>query len=284
MRLTLLTLLTLVFTACGDKDTNTDDTNSGEDTEDSVGVPCEEDKDSDLSCAEFDCDDEDATIRPGAYEVYYDSIDQNCNGMEDDRDQDGDGVPFYGEDSPEKVIDCDDQNPSIHPYHEEVNANGIDEDCDGFIDNRQYLFDWDPGSVDIYICDQKVAISQLGIVYVNGETTSWDGSSPLVYTSPKWDTDVYVETGCLYGAVDFSMPTTEMQTVFILVTFEITGTNGTDFVELGAAPDVHCIVWGPEAGLVVDYMSSVEKKVCTELPGQPSWNDELKDWAYKTTW
>ena len=52
--------------------------------------------------------DDNAAIHPGATEVYYDGVDQNCDGMSD-FDQDGDGsdsANFGG-------ADCNDLNPSL---------------------------------------------------------------------------------------------------------------------------------------------------------------------------
>ena len=52
-------------------------------------------------------------------------------------DADGDG---YGssEQSPAdgvfNSLDCDDTNPLIHPYAKENKENGIDDDCDGIVD------------------------------------------------------------------------------------------------------------------------------------------------------
>lgn len=53
-----------------------------------------------------DCDDSDASINPDATEIWYDGIDQNCDGL-DDYDQDGDGDPSvdYG------GTDCNDTDP-----------------------------------------------------------------------------------------------------------------------------------------------------------------------------
>lgn len=54
-----------------------------------------------------DCNDNDASVFPGAIEIWYDGIDQNCDGA-NDFDQDGDGDPSaeYG------GTDCDDTNPA----------------------------------------------------------------------------------------------------------------------------------------------------------------------------
>ena len=50
-------------------------------------------------------------------------------------DDDGDGWPEAGG-------DCDDANPDLHPGAEET-ANGIDDDCDGVVDEGTELFDDD---------------------------------------------------------------------------------------------------------------------------------------------
>ena len=31
-------------------------------------------------------------------------------------------------------LDCDDQSDLVHPNHSEIDANGIDDDCDGWVD------------------------------------------------------------------------------------------------------------------------------------------------------
>ena len=95
-----------------------------------------------------DCDDTDAGVHPGATEV--------CNGIDDDCDGniDGTGLNTYYADADEDGFgnpvnsvmdctppagyvlnddDCNDSNAAIHPGAPEL-CNGIDEDCDGQID------------------------------------------------------------------------------------------------------------------------------------------------------
>ncbi|RME24357.1 MAG: hypothetical protein D6798_11420 [Deltaproteobacteria bacterium] len=73
-----------------------------------------------------DCDDGEATVHPGATEVWYDGIDQDCDDWSDaDADRDGHDATSAGGD------DCNDQDAAIHPDQDEVCGNGVDDDCDG---------------------------------------------------------------------------------------------------------------------------------------------------------
>lgn len=72
-----------------------------------------------------DCDDSNATIHPDAAEIWYDGIDQDCDGGSD-FDQDGDGAEANAE-------DCNDEDAAINPSATEI-CDGIDQNCDGTAD------------------------------------------------------------------------------------------------------------------------------------------------------
>jgi len=76
-----------------------------------------------------DCDDTDAAVSPGATEVWYDGIDQDCSGGSD-HDADGDGQDAVGSGGE----DCDDTDPGTHVGAAEVFYDGIDQDC-GVLDD-----------------------------------------------------------------------------------------------------------------------------------------------------
>jgi hypothetical protein len=75
-----------------------------------------------------DCDDADAAVNPGAVEVDCDYLDNDCDGdlHPDEVDDDGDGVDECGG-------DCDDADAGVSPLEPE-NHNGLDDDCDGLVD------------------------------------------------------------------------------------------------------------------------------------------------------
>ncbi|WP_299524582.1 putative metal-binding motif-containing protein [uncultured Lutibacter sp.] len=93
------------------------------------------------STNDADCDDNNAAMNPLADEIFNNGMDDNCNGETDTDDiryidADGDGYGSTQQSAADGVfnsLDCDDTNDEIHPYAVEKN-NGIDDDCDGAID------------------------------------------------------------------------------------------------------------------------------------------------------
>ena len=71
-----------------------------------------------------DCNDQDADWGPHAVEIWYDGLDQNCDGASDyDADGDGFDSAAYGGD------DCDDERASDNPNAQEHWYDGRDQDC-----------------------------------------------------------------------------------------------------------------------------------------------------------
>ncbi len=86
-----------------------------------------------------DCDDTSALVYPGALEIAYDGIDQDCDGS-DWCDVDADGFDFDGGSC--LGTDCNDADPAIGPGVTEA-ADGVDENCDGLVDEGTEWYDDD---------------------------------------------------------------------------------------------------------------------------------------------
>jgi outer membrane protein OmpA-like peptidoglycan-associated protein len=68
-----------------------------------------------------DCHDGRADAFPGGTEVWYDGVDQDCDGNDSDQDLDGYAL----------ADDCDDVDPLVNPGVAETWYDGTDQDCDG---------------------------------------------------------------------------------------------------------------------------------------------------------
>ncbi len=116
-----------------------------------------------------DCDDGDPDVNPGASEVPYDGLDNDCDASTPDDDLDGDGygaVEAGGE-------DCDDADAGVHPDAVEV-CNGADDDCDGVIDDN---------AGDVWYLDAD------GDGYGDAEVSSQDCEQPGRYVDNAEDCD-----------------------------------------------------------------------------------------------
>ncbi len=95
-----------------------------------------------------DCDDFNTLVHPKAAEICND-LDDNCNGIVDDLDIDGDGFSQC----PGAAQDCDDTDPAIHPGAVVGCEPGKDGNCDGLPDmDEDFDFDGFPMCND---CDDK---------------------------------------------------------------------------------------------------------------------------------
>jgi hypothetical protein len=110
-------------------------------------------------CGAVDCNDENASINPGAAEVCTDAIDNNCNGLVDTADMnaidcpldctdaDGDGYSVEGGNC--GAMDCDDGNADVNPGALEICTDNIDNNCDGLADTMDAVCQNDDGNDDV---------------------------------------------------------------------------------------------------------------------------------------
>jgi hypothetical protein len=260
------------------------------------------DADGDGYVADQDCDDQDPASFPGGTE-YCDGADNDCDGVVDDNamdtmawyaDNDGDG---YGNALDHQLScrqpsgrvsdarDCDDNDASIHPDASE-SADGIDNDCDGAIDESGddggsdgtgtdgqlpgSYGEIDPSSaVDWWVGDQSGASA--GSAVIGGYDYTGDGHDDLLLAAPGSNTGgaFYLVPGehlGLYsglsldqasssGAIGFSSPGSGDRLGSHLALFpDVDGDRVVDFAAGAPGRDNGA----SDTGTICLYMSSAE--------------------------
>jgi len=130
------------------------------------GSACSPDADGDgVTIAQGDCDDTDASVFPGAAEICGDIIDNDCDGFVDEGcsgvDADGDGVTVA-------QGDCDDNNGNTYPGATEI-CDGIDNNCDGQVDEHDIDADGDTYTVCGGDCDDTDPTTNPGAAEICGD-------------------------------------------------------------------------------------------------------------------
>jgi hypothetical protein len=91
-----------------------------------------------------DCDDSDPAVNPDGSESC-DGVDEDCNGVVDDKDDDGDGhvdAACTATDGAAPADDCDDSDPAVNPSASET-LDGVDNNCNGAVDEATTAWDDD---------------------------------------------------------------------------------------------------------------------------------------------
>ena len=162
--------------ACLSYDIAPPDTLSVEDDEGAVVF----DADGDGFGSTVDCDDDDATVYPGADELC-DGLDNDCNAQVDEGavgfvDEDGDGFGAGEEQCSEVGVaaldgDCDDDDPLVNPAALEV-CDGFDNDCDGEADEGLVGFLDEDG--DGFGVGEEQCVDDAAVASVDGDCDDAD--------------------------------------------------------------------------------------------------------------
>jgi cysteine-rich repeat protein len=138
-----------------------------------------------------DCDDRDRAVNPSATEVWYDGVDQDCDGWSDfDADRDGHDTAWHRQPNGAIGEDCDDADPTIFPGAPSL-PDGKDNDCDGITDTTDSDGDGIPDEIEW----------RLGTDPLRADTDGdgiWDG----VEVGASWETPTDTDGDGTIDALD----------------------------------------------------------------------------------
>ncbi len=185
-----------------------------------------------------DCDDSDATVNPDADEIWYDEVDENCDGSNDfDRDGDGYDAETDEHEVEPELVDCNDSSADFYPGAPDEPYDNRDTNCDGSNDwdadddgseaTAHGGYDCDDTDPDVnrsgnesfngkdddcdgfpdlnalaryqdYAYDPKASWDQFGYSVATGDLDA-DGDAEVIAGAPYYDATSASDTG--YGAV-----------------------------------------------------------------------------------
>ncbi len=152
-----------------------------------------------------DCNDNNPNINPGIQDIPNNGIDEDCDDM-DQIDMDMDG---YAND-----VDCDDNNPNINPGMEEA-CNGMDENCDGNIDEGLTLNSYYADSDNDGFGDPNSMVEDCSAIVPDGyvtDDTDCDDNNNTIYPGATEIPDNDIDEDC--DGMDATTPTQDLNQVF----------------------------------------------------------------------
>ena len=175
-----------------------------------------------------DCDDNDASVNPGAVEVACTGIDEDCNSASlDGVDSDADGA--------NECDDCDDDNPQRAPNFVEVTCNGLDDDCNAVTDDSPDGDGDGDGLCDD--CDDGDAAISSGASEVCDDhiDNNCDGELDEGCTySGTYDLDTAVTYTCGFGLIGLDFGQFSVKDTYPTITVTTVGTGVTSVAMAGS--------------------------------------------------